>query len=80
MSFLRMANFCQSWIANYAAETAPLAELIYDTTMAARDKVQWTSNAEEAFVRVKQLIVGSAVLGFPNYGKVFHQTVDCKNG
>ena len=48
--------------------------------MAAHDKIKWTKETEEAFVRLKQILRGSSVLGLPNYEKPFVQTVDCREG
>lgn len=43
-------------------------------------QITWTPEAEEAFVKIKQLLVSSAVLDLPDYSKEFVQTVDCKDG
>lgn len=80
LSFLGMINFCRSWISNYALLTAPLAALLYDTPLAASDPIVRTAEAGKAFVKIKQLLVSSAVLGLPDYSKTFLQTVDCKEG
>lgn len=79
MLCLGMTNFCISWMSSYAAVTATLTALIYDTPMAASHPLSWNPAAEEAFVKIKQLLVYSAVLGLPNYSKLFIQTVDCKD-
>lgn len=60
MSFLGMANFCRAWIANYATEVAPLSDLIYGSLMSAKDSIQWNVQAEDAFTKIKHLIVGYA--------------------
>lgn len=60
MSFLGMANVCRAWIANYAMEVEPLSDLIYGSLMAAKDSIQWNVQAEDAFTKVKHLIVGYA--------------------
>lgn len=80
MSFLGMINFCRSWISNYATITAPLLDLMYGTPLSAADVLKWTPEAEGAFVKIKQLLVSTAVLGLPDYSKTFTQTVDCKDG
>ena len=78
MSFLGIINFCRSWISNYAFVTAPLSALIYNTPLAATDSLVWTPEADEEFLKIKQLLVSSSVLGLPDYSKPFVQTVDCK--
>jgi len=40
----------------------------------------WTPEVDEAFIKIKQLLVSSSVLGLPDYSKPFVQTVDCKEG
>ena len=80
MLFLGMTNFCRCWISNYAAITAPLTALINDSPMAASNPLTWTPTADNAFVEIKRVLVGSALLGLPDYDKVFSQTVDCKDG
>ena len=80
MSFLGMTNFCRAWIPNYAEVANPLSKLIYGEQMSAHDKIKWTTETEEAFVRLKQTLTGSSVLGLPNCEKPFVQTVDCREG
>ena len=48
--------------------------------MAAHDSLHWTPEAEDAFIRIKQLLVSSSMLGLPDYSETFFQTVDCRNG
>ena len=48
--------------------------------MAASDHLTWTPEADNVFVEIKRVLVGSAVLGLPDYTKPFTQTVDCKDG
>lgn len=78
MSFLGMTNFCRNWIPGYEEETTPLMKLIYEQQMAAHYLISWTPEAENASVKIKQLLVSSAVLGLPDYKKPFEQTVDAK--
>ena len=80
MSFLGMTNFCRQWIANHAEIAQPLQTAIYDQPMAAQDKITWTQEANVAFVRLKQVLVSSSVLAFPDYTKLFVQTCDARNG
>ncbi|XP_055521553.1 uncharacterized protein LOC129715722 [Leucoraja erinacea] len=60
--------------------TAPLLQLIYDQPMAAKERIEWTEEGEQAFKRVKQAPVSSTVLALPNSEKPFIQTVGSKNG
>ena len=48
--------------------------------MAVSDHLTWTPEADNDFVEIKRVLVGSAVLGLPDYTKQFTQTVDCKEG
>ena len=65
MSFLGITNFCRQWIPNYALETQILQSLIYSQPMSARDLIEWTEEARQAFDHIKQLLVSSAVLAHP---------------
>lgn len=44
------------------------------------DKVQWTEEAEAAFVQLKMLLQSAPTLGLPNPNRPFTQFVDCKGG
>lgn len=60
----------------YSELTAPLMQLVYETHMAASDKLEWTIKAENAFL--KHELVGSAVLGLLDYSKPFVQLLTVK--
>ena len=79
-SFLGMATFCRQWIANYGETAQPLQTAIYEQPMAAQDKITWTQEANDAFVRLKQVLVCSEVLAFPDYSKPFVQTCNARTG
>uniref|UniRef100_A0A3Q3LDB1 Reverse transcriptase/retrotransposon-derived protein RNase H-like domain-containing protein n=1 Tax=Mastacembelus armatus TaxID=205130 RepID=A0A3Q3LDB1_9TELE len=57
----------------------PLLKLIYETPMAAYEKIKWNEQADKAFENLKKALTSTSVLGLPNYTKPFIQTVDCKN-
>ncbi|XP_034084434.1 uncharacterized protein LOC117554222 isoform X1 [Gymnodraco acuticeps] len=81
MQFLGLTNYCRAWIPDYAGMTQPLLDCIYsDNDMKMSGKIEWTQEAEAAFERTKQCLVGSSVLALPDYEKPFVQTVDCKKG
>lgn len=76
MSFLGLTNFCRSWMSYYSELAAPLMPLVYETHMAASDKIEWTIKAEKAFL--KHELVGSAVLGLLDYSKPFVELLTVK--
>ena len=66
MRFLRMINYCCAWIPHFALHTGRLSELIYGKAMAAKDKTEWTEEAEKPFLNIKKLMTSSTVLGIPD--------------
>lgn len=79
MSFLGLTNYCHTWVPNYAEITAPLMTLMYKDELKMTSSLSWTPEAEESFVKLKQVLVGSTRLALPDYSKPFTQMVDCKS-
>ena len=59
--FVGMLNFYRAYIPNCSSLLRPL------TKAQAKPKLEWSSNCQEAFDRVKELITSSPVLAFPDY-------------
>lgn len=80
MSYLGLCNFCRTWIPEYALLAQPLQNLIYGKQLALKDKIEWTSEAEEAFNKLKAALQTCTVLALPDYDKAFYLHVDGGTG
>ncbi|KAL1264181.1 hypothetical protein QQF64_004536 [Cirrhinus molitorella] len=80
LSFLGMCSYCRTFIPNYAICEQPLRSLTVGKGLKSTDKIEWTAEAEEAFVNMKIQLSQAPVLGLPNADKPFVQMVDEKNG
>ena len=66
-SFLGLTNFFKRFIDNYAVIAAPLYELTSDKT-----KFKWSEKLQEAFIKLKELLLCPPVLRHPDFKKKFH--------
>ena len=81
LSFLGMTGFSRPWICDYAIKTAPLRGLIRAAGQTnGSAELQWTAEAEGAFLALKHDLQQAPVLGNPNYANVFHLYVAEKAG
>uniref|UniRef100_A0A9J8CJW6 ribonuclease H n=1 Tax=Cyprinus carpio carpio TaxID=630221 RepID=A0A9J8CJW6_CYPCA len=80
LSFLGMCSYCRTFIPNYAILEQPLRALTLGKGLKSCDKIEWTGEAEEAFVNVKVQLSLAPTLGLPVPAKPFVQMVDEKNG
>ena len=69
--FLGTAGFYRDFIRNFADISEPLRYLTKDAT-----KFQWTTNCQEAFEKLKELLTQEPVLAFPITNKEFIVEVD----
>ncbi|KAL1268401.1 hypothetical protein QQF64_033764 [Cirrhinus molitorella] len=69
-----------TFIPNYAIFEQPLRSLTVGKGLKSTDKIEWTAEAEEAFVNMKIQLSQVPALGLPNADKPFVQMVDEKNG
>ncbi|KAL7838324.1 hypothetical protein AOLI_G00267280 [Acnodon oligacanthus] len=68
------------WIPNYVELEALLSEIIHGQGLMAHDQVEWTIEAKETFVKLKQALVSATTLGLPDPSCSFTQIVDERNG
>ncbi|KAI2645687.1 hypothetical protein H4Q32_030001 [Labeo rohita] len=80
LSFLGMCSYCRTFIPNYAILEQPLRSLTVGKGLKSTDKIEWTAEAEEAFVNMKIQLAQAPALGLPNGDRLFVQMVDEKNG
>ncbi|XP_029974616.1 uncharacterized protein LOC115408159 isoform X1 [Salarias fasciatus] len=80
MSFLGMTGYCRNFIPNYSFLESPLTRCIYGSHLAAQEPVPWTTEAEAAFVALKEALLSAPALALPDPTKPFTQMVDEKNG
>lgn len=63
--FLDLIGFYHRFIKGYATLAAPL------TTLLTKDHFQWTSEADQAFSKLKEALCQAPVLGSPNFDSLF---------
>ena len=73
-SFLGAVGYYQRYIPKYADLTSPLTELLKE-----KSKFVWSSNAEKAFVDLKEVLASDAVLTIADNSKPFVLFVDASN-
>uniref|UniRef100_A0A3P8VXG3 Gypsy retrotransposon integrase-like protein 1 n=1 Tax=Cynoglossus semilaevis TaxID=244447 RepID=A0A3P8VXG3_CYNSE len=85
LSFLGLTGYSRNYVANYTGLTQPLRELVRQQGMRnLTAKLEWTQDAETAFITLKQSLATAAELATPNYHLPFYLdvsgTVSCVNG
>lgn len=65
--FLGMANYYRRFITDFSGATAPLTDLLQTKSKT----IKWNDAAEEAFCRIKELLISSPILGSPDFTKEF---------
>jgi transposase InsO family protein len=74
--FLGMVGWYQRFIKDFAALTAPISDL---TSKVYKKKFVWTTEAEEAFRKLKAALISDAVLVFPDYALPFRIHTDASD-
>jgi RNase H-like domain found in reverse transcriptase/Reverse transcriptase (RNA-dependent DNA polymerase)/Integrase zinc binding domain/Integrase core domain len=74
--FLGVVGWYQRFIKNYAGITAPISKL---TSKEYKKKFSWTPEAENAFQKLKSVLVSSDVLSFPDYNLPFQVHTDASD-
>ena len=72
-SFLGLAGYYQSYVANYSSIAAPLTDCLKKKEPA---KVKWTQRQEEAFQTLKNYLIKSPILKLPILDREFVLRVD----
>ncbi|XP_059183504.1 endogenous retrovirus group K member 18 Pol protein [Centropristis striata] len=85
MSFLGLTGYSRTYIANYTGLTRPLRDLVKEKGMRNLSAVlDWTQEAEEAFITLKQALSAATDLAIPDYSLPFCLDVSgtelCTNG
>nr|XP_049617673.1 uncharacterized protein LOC125992617 [Syngnathus scovelli] len=79
LSFLGLAGYSRSYVADYGELTAPLRALIAAKGMRNRTAVlDWDTQSESAFISLKQALATAAELHRPDYTKPFYLDVSEK--
>lgn len=72
--FLGLCGWYRRFIANFSRIAVPLTELTK-----AKVKFKWTPAAEDAFVKLKSLLVSAPILAMPDYSKPFNIACDASD-
>ena len=68
---LGMSNWFKKYIPNYSIVVEPHTLLLRENV-----KFQWSTEQEQAFVKLKKLLQNSEVLAFPRFDLLFYLAVD----
>ncbi len=80
LSFLGMCAYCRTFIPNYAFLEKPLRALTTGKGLRSCDKIDWPTEAQEAFANMKMQLAQAPTLGLPAIERPFTQMVDEKHG
>lgn len=72
--FLGLCNWYRRFIENFSGIAVPLTELTK-----AKTKFRWTTQAEDAFVKLKSMLVSAPVLAMPDYSQPFSIACDASD-
>lgn len=76
LSFLGLIGYSRNFIPLYAERTAPLRSLIRPHEMrSAKAALDWTVDAEDAFITLKQLLQSAIDLAVPDHSQIFYLDV-----
>ena len=76
LSFLGLAGYSRNYVANYSGLTQPLREIVRQIGMRnLLATLDWTQEAEAAFIELKQALASAAKLALPDYSMPFHLDV-----
>ncbi len=75
-----MCAYCRTFIPNYAHLEKPLRALTTGKGLRSCDKINWSTEAQDAFAHMKLQLAQAPTLGLPVLEKPFTQMVDEKHG
>ncbi len=75
-----MCAYCRTYIPNYALLEKPLRALTTGKGLRSCDKINWSTEAQDAFANMKLQLAQAPTLGLPVLEKPFTQMVDEKHG
>ena len=75
MRFLGMAGYYRKFCCNFSVVAEPLTTLLRK-----REKFVWTMECQQAFERIKSLLLSAPVLKAPDFKKLFKLQVDADWG
>jgi hypothetical protein len=71
---LRHTGYYQKFIKGYAQITTPMEKLLRKDT-----KYQWNDKCQHGLDTLKEKMVTTRILVFPDWGKTFHMILKCRN-
>ena len=74
MRFLGMAGFYRKFCKNFSVITAPLTDLLKKD-----HSYNWTKSCEEAFDKIKSLLISQPVLAAPSFDRPFKLAIDASD-
>nr|XP_043874560.1 protein NYNRIN-like [Solea senegalensis] len=80
LSFLGMCSYCRAFVPNFSEVERPLRTLCHQSGMTSRSQLEWTPEADTAFLNLKLQLQSPPTLGLPDPTKPFTQTVDERSG
>lgn len=81
LSFLGLTGFSKNYLPEYVNHTAPLRALITEAgAQNLNAPLKWNTDAEKAFISLKQQMAHSAELAIPDYTLQFHLDVSERDG
>ena len=72
-SFHGLASFYRRFIQNFSTITAPISNCLK------KGDFEWTSSAQEALDKIKELITQAPVLRLPDFSKIYEVAFDASN-
>ena len=77
-SFLGLTGYCRSFVQDYVTISAPLSDA---TKKSMPTMVNWSSECDRAFIRLKEILCSDPILQAPNFDELFIlQTDSSKEG